>query len=237
MLLMNLDEYIGKLSDEVLQQLDRLNQHLCGLEVSIAGIKTGELITHPDEERIDFHEREIEATFYLRAPVNALIEKWELEVERVQRTAAQVISAIILTRVLQHQIRTRVGRRGDVDEENLSYDDEYFHCVISKQEENLLVLSLIAKKEIQQLAGNFLNVYFPSAQRVNYEPTLIQWRQQGPEGIRSIAPITPRGRNEVELGTTTLSFKNEKDCQLLVEIFQEIKLEVVDTSDNQALEE
>ncbi|HIE29644.1 TPA: hypothetical protein EYP66_20430 [Candidatus Poribacteria bacterium] len=94
MLKMNLAHRLSKLSEEVIEQLDRLNQKVWGFEVSTEGIKTGPSIIDINDPRLIFQENEIEATRYLRGPANYLLELWEQEAEEEESILDSLIDLI-----------------------------------------------------------------------------------------------------------------------------------------------
>jgi len=106
MLKMNLGEFLGKLSESVIDKLVRLDQNLWGMNDNVEGIETGEPIVEPSDERLAFQKREVEATSYISSPVGALLEKWERE-ETKMREVQIVLDVWKKSGSLLKKIRTQ----------------------------------------------------------------------------------------------------------------------------------
>jgi len=83
MLAINLRQFVGEFKNPgLLKQIKLMWKQAVGIKVAYSEIKkvpTGDIVFSPKDPRVQFRQREIESTAYLREPVEALIELAEAE--------------------------------------------------------------------------------------------------------------------------------------------------------------
>ncbi|MBD3183299.1 hypothetical protein GF312_13465 [Candidatus Poribacteria bacterium] len=230
MLKANLSQLYGKLSDKLINQLGRLQLKLLETEIDISDIKTGAPVVDESDPRLDFQEREIEKTLYLRGPFNELVEKLELDsqplltLEQIQEMHKRLV-AIGDCIYTAFTLPTPAGMLSKTDKKRQIYENEAVKAEIYK-EGNSLFLELVAKAE--ELTGKFVSVTVSSAIETEDLEKFIEWEQNGPEEIISHKPIDEGRWLVIKLGKTELRFDNPHDRNVIDQIFKDIRLEIFD---------
>ena len=81
----------------------------------------------------------------------------------------------------------------------------------------------------QELIEKYVIISIKSANKVDYPPEILQWKQAGPESIGSETPINTGGRVEIVIAETKLDMEKEEDFHLLEQIFEIIELRIFES--------
>ena len=155
------------------------------------------------------------------------IPSMSTSVQERNMTVAAVLgiarATLIATFVLKRPYAIRRGLSGAPVEDRLLYENDELRSELFRIG-NELVLSIAAKKE--ESIGKYICVAILSADYMEYDPNLIQWKQGGPGRLISRDPIDLSGRADVNIAETDLDFSKEEHFRLLEQIFEEIELEL-----------
>jgi len=113
--------------------------------------------------------------------------------------------------------------RGASSSNILIHKDDELRCEIFSRQNNLI---LSVKANSEDLIGKYFAVSIPSAYKMKYDNHILEWKQEGPENIESIAPINSEGYSEIVIAETKLDTNNPQDFHLLGQIFEEIELRI-----------